>query len=197
MLRHPVLLTQPLDLFDINDPNHHLCDLRKPFALIIVCDKRKVNTNFAFIAIIFCVQRKKCIIQVRRRARNLTSLGKRLRASRERKKLTQVQAAEMLGITNVQLSRYESDTHKPDPDLLAKMASLYEVSTDYLITGDLQKEDTVSPEEQDFLNWVEKELKGTFFYDFAGSPEEMKKEMMDDLRVIWKLRKGRSEDKYK
>ena len=130
---------------------------------------------------------------------NVTSLGLRMRTSREKKKLTQIQVAKLLGITNVQLSRYEADIHKPDPDLLAKMASIYEVSTDYLITGKLQKEqlnnDALSPEEQDFLTWVERELEGAFFYDFAGSPEEMKQEMMDDLRVIWKLRKGKNEDK--
>jgi HTH-type transcriptional regulator, competence development regulator len=63
------------------------------------------------------------------------TLGTRLKRLRERAELSQLKAAEIFGISNVQLSRYESDKNKPDPELLAKFAGYYEVSVDYLVTG--------------------------------------------------------------
>jgi len=61
------------------------------------------------------------------------SLGSRLRDRRDIKKKTQIEAAEHLGISNVQLSRYESDERKPDPELLAKFADYYETTVDFLL----------------------------------------------------------------
>lgn len=61
------------------------------------------------------------------------SLGARLRERRELKKKTQIEASNDLGISNVQLSRYESDERKPEPELLARFAEYYNTSSDYLL----------------------------------------------------------------
>jgi transcriptional regulator with XRE-family HTH domain len=60
-------------------------------------------------------------------------LGKRLRLQREKYQLTQKKAAAIFGLTNFQLSRYESGQSNPDPDIIAKFAEYYDVSTDYLL----------------------------------------------------------------
>lgn len=60
-------------------------------------------------------------------------LGKRLKQAREMKKLSQIEAAKKLGISNGTLSGYERNYRDPDTNILEKMADLYEVSTDYLL----------------------------------------------------------------
>ena len=61
------------------------------------------------------------------------SLGKRLKAERERRNWSQIFVAEKIGITNTVLSNYERDYRDPDTDTLKKLADLYEVETDYLL----------------------------------------------------------------
>lgn len=60
-------------------------------------------------------------------------LGNRLRKLREKENLSQKRAASIFGITNHQLSRYETGKANPDPDLIAKFADYYDVSSDYII----------------------------------------------------------------
>lgn len=61
------------------------------------------------------------------------SLGKRLILAREKAGLLQKEAAEKIGINNSVLSRYEADERRPDPETLTKIASVYKVTTDYLL----------------------------------------------------------------
>lgn len=60
-------------------------------------------------------------------------LGKRMRWLREKRDYKQNIVAKRLGITPYQLSRYESGKSKPDPELIAKFADFYGVTTDYLL----------------------------------------------------------------
>lgn len=60
-------------------------------------------------------------------------LGTRLRTARDRAGLTQVQAAQQLGVGDTALSNYERGERDPDTGMLAQMAALYTVSTDYLL----------------------------------------------------------------
>jgi transcriptional regulator with XRE-family HTH domain len=91
------------------------------------------------------------------------TLGSRLKKLREKFNMSQIRVAEKLSISNVQLSRYESDDRKPEPELLAKLADLYETTTDY-ITG---RTDDPSPTS----------FKGTGFAYYGGgkdlTPEEL------------------------
>lgn len=63
----------------------------------------------------------------------MSLLGKRLKESRNRMKLSQQDAAKSLGISNGTLSGYERDYRKPDTETLEKLADFYEVSIDYLL----------------------------------------------------------------
>lgn len=57
----------------------------------------------------------------------------RLRALRERKGLTQGQAAKKMGIVRTTYSNYEAGNREPDHETLAKMADFFEVTVDYLL----------------------------------------------------------------
>lgn len=65
----------------------------------------------------------------------METLGSRLKEARERKRLTQLQVAERLGISNGTLSGYERNYRDPDTNTLAELAKIYGVTTDYLMTG--------------------------------------------------------------
>ncbi len=65
------------------------------------------------------------------------SLGDRLRSAREEKGWKQTYVAKMLGITSQSLSNYERGDRDPDTSLLARLADLYDVTTDYLLGRDL------------------------------------------------------------
>lgn len=61
------------------------------------------------------------------------TLGERLRLSRMRNKLTQIEAAEKLNISNNVLSSYERDARDPDTKMLRALSELYNVSADFLL----------------------------------------------------------------
>lgn len=65
----------------------------------------------------------------------MNSLGARLKFARDKKRLTQEAAAKVLGITNGTLSGYERNYRDPDTTMLAKLANLYGVTTDFLTGG--------------------------------------------------------------
>jgi len=60
-------------------------------------------------------------------------LGTRMKYLRERNRLSQKEMAEKLGVSNVQLSRYETGARKPDPETLARIAGFFKVSADFLL----------------------------------------------------------------
>jgi HTH-type transcriptional regulator, competence development regulator len=62
----------------------------------------------------------------------MSMLGKRLKFLREKHNFSQKRVADSIGISNTQLSRYESGDRNPDPELISKFADYYEVTTDYL-----------------------------------------------------------------
>ncbi len=59
--------------------------------------------------------------------------GQRLRETRESRKITQRKLAELSGIDDAQLSRYEHGKVEPSLKYLESFAKLLDVSTDYLI----------------------------------------------------------------
>jgi transcriptional regulator with XRE-family HTH domain len=58
----------------------------------------------------------------------------RLRQLRTDKHLTQWQVAERVGVTRSLISSYENDIRLPSFDILVKLAALFGVTTDYLLT---------------------------------------------------------------
>ena len=58
---------------------------------------------------------------------NQQKIGQFLRECRKEKGITQEQLAEMLGVTNRSVSRWENGSNLPDLDILIEMADYYDV----------------------------------------------------------------------
>lgn len=63
----------------------------------------------------------------------MVNLGKKLKSLRLANNLTQAQVAGQIGVTKTVISSYENDLRQPSYDNLLKLASLFKVSTDWLL----------------------------------------------------------------
>lgn len=61
------------------------------------------------------------------------NMGEKLKSLRIEKKLTQKQVADRIGLAISAVSSYESGARYPSYDVLAKLARIFHVSTDYLL----------------------------------------------------------------
>lgn len=66
----------------------------------------------------------------------MSNLGERLKSARERKGYTQTEVYRRTNINNKTLSKYEKNDTKPDVETLKALAEFYEVSVEWLLTGD-------------------------------------------------------------
>ncbi|GAB2558441.1 helix-turn-helix domain-containing protein [Gracilibacillus alcaliphilus] len=106
----------------------------------------------------------------------MNKLGQRIKSLREKNNYSQKRVADAVGISNVQLSRYESGDRKPDPETISLLADFFEVSTDYLLGR------TVDPKGNNQSTTEEPELEGFFGYDLDSLSEEEIKELKDSLK---------------
>ena len=95
------------------------------------------------------------------------TFGERMSEARKNKQLTQKRLAEILGVSPMRISHYESNSREPDIENIKKISHVLEVSPDWLIgttkeptiiDGGLKAEilkifASMSPEEQ--VQWVE------------------------------------------
>lgn len=63
-------------------------------------------------------------------------VGAFLKELRKEKQLTQEQLAEILGVTNRSISRWENGVNMPDFDLVVELANYYDVSIDEILDGE-------------------------------------------------------------
>lgn len=70
----------------------------------------------------------------------MDGLGSRLKKARESCRLTQIEVSKKLGISNGTLSGYERNYRDPDTETLSELAKLYNVSIDWLLTGNKDSE---------------------------------------------------------
>ncbi|GAA0345593.1 helix-turn-helix transcriptional regulator ImmR [Oceanobacillus oncorhynchi subsp. oncorhynchi] len=110
--------------------------------------------------------------------------GERLKKIRIEKGYKQIDVANKIGIKNNTLSSYEKSIRQPDYDNLKKLANLYNVSIDYIITGN---EFSNSPDEmwKEFLDPKTQ----IFFKDLQDAPEEK----IEELIRFWEYLKHREE----
>ena len=91
------------------------------------------------------------------------TIGERIRELRNEKKLTQSGLAQQVGLTYIQVGRYEKGKSKPSSDVLQKLADVLNTTTDYLMNG---MDEVVSAQLQD------KELLSQFKAVEKLSPED-------------------------
>lgn len=63
----------------------------------------------------------------------MVDFGARLRMLRQAKGMTQKQLADQLRLTKSVISAYETDLRLPSYDILIRLASIFDVTTDYLL----------------------------------------------------------------
>ena len=64
---------------------------------------------------------------------NFNSLSYKLKEARIKKGLSQIDVAKIINIGNKTISDYERGVSSPDPETIKKLATLYNVTTDYLL----------------------------------------------------------------
>lgn len=62
-------------------------------------------------------------------------VGERIKELRTLKKLTQTELSQMVGLTYIQIGRYETHKSNPSSDVLQKLASVLDTTSDYLMNG--------------------------------------------------------------
>lgn len=66
---------------------------------------------------------------------NAEEIGKRIKALRKEKKMTQLKLAEELNITDNFIAKIEGGSKNPSIDLFIQMSEFFGVSLDFLILG--------------------------------------------------------------
>ena len=59
--------------------------------------------------------------------------GQRLKEVRQQNGLSQVELAEILNVHNITVSRWETSVYYPDARIVADIATLFNVTSDYLL----------------------------------------------------------------
>lgn len=63
-------------------------------------------------------------------------IGERLKSTREKRDIKQNRVAKIIGVHNSTLNKYESGEREPDNETLLKLSSLYDVSVEWILTGE-------------------------------------------------------------
>jgi transcriptional regulator with XRE-family HTH domain len=63
------------------------------------------------------------------------NIGERIKELRAAKKLTQTELAKIVGLSFIQIGRYETQKSNPSSDVLQKLATALETTTDFLMQG--------------------------------------------------------------
>jgi transcriptional regulator with XRE-family HTH domain len=86
---------------------------------------------------------------------DLKKYGERIAQLREKHGLTQEDLAGKIGISRASLSHYETSRREPDYDTITKIATLFRVSTDYLLGRTNDSDKQLDTEVQQFVDSLE------------------------------------------
>ena len=67
------------------------------------------------------------------------AIGDRIKQLRTTKNMTQSDLSEIVGLTYIQIGRYEKGKSNPSSDVLQKLASALDTTTDFLMSGDTEQ----------------------------------------------------------
>ncbi len=112
------------------------------------------------------------------------SFGTRLKEVREKAGFSRQDLADRLEVSYYTVSKYETEERKPDIDTLAKIASIFAVSLDYLLGRTDNPEGLTDEEEQRHIELDEVlSHKKILFYGEPLTLEE-KEAIVDVLKII-------------
>ena len=118
-------------------------------------------------------------------------LPKRLKMLREKHGYLQKFVADKLGIRSNTLSGYETGTRSPDPEMLVKLAELYNVTTDYLLgKTDIPSVDNGQSRKTAIIDKIKSEFPDAdlMFKDLSNMSADQLEEVYDFIK--FKIQKG-------
>lgn len=116
--------------------------------------------------------------------------SQKLKFLRKSKNLTQSDMANMLGITRQGYGKYESSDSQPDLDTLEKLASYFDVSTDYLLgRTDSPTSSHIDKDEEEFQAFANDPSLQKWYKELPKSKEED----LRKLRKMWEILKDSNE----
>lgn len=103
------------------------------------------------------------------------TVGERIKELRTQKKLTQTELAKLVELSYIQVGRYETNKSNPSADVLQRLATALDITTDYLMKG--TEDDAVAAQltdkellkqfkQMELLNSEDKHLVKTFIDAF-------------------------------
>lgn len=103
---------------------------------------------------------------------NKNTFPERLRKLRENRKLSQIDLAKIMNVSNGSISKWERGERQPDYDTLKKISNFFNVTTDYLVGQSDSRTTNVSKIDGNYFNSPQEALsfllKQEMFADFGG-----------------------------
>ena len=87
---------------------------------------------------------------------NMKTIGEKILTLRENLNMKQKELADLAGITEATLSRYENNKREPRGEIVTRLAKILNVSTDYLLDNEISLEDYNSLNSKEIID-IEKE----------------------------------------
>ncbi len=84
------------------------------------------------------------------------TFGAKLKHARQEKGLTQMQLADLIGVSKSTLANYETDNREPDMFKIKKILSVLDISSDYLLG--VEKQSSPSKDEEENVDEIAKAL---------------------------------------
>ena len=114
----------------------------------------------------------------------MNTMGGRLKALRKKYNYTGEEVGNMLKVSKVAIYNWEKDIRSPNPDIIEKLANIYEVSTDYLITGNepTPKGYYEDPETAEYAEFLRTRPEAKML--FSASKDISKEEMEEVVNYI-------------
>jgi transcriptional regulator with XRE-family HTH domain len=115
----------------------------------------------------------------------MPTLGERIKYLRELQGLSQKDLSQKTNLTVVQLSRYETNHRKPDPDALGRLVDVLGTSADYLI-GITQKPflDLTKNLDKTIYTYLDHPVHGAFLREYLNAPDQIKDQTRQFLKFI-------------
>ena len=124
---------------------------------------------------------------------NKVNFGLRLKQLRERKRLSQIELANILEVSNGSISKWERNERQPDYETLEKIADFFNTSIDYLLgrseTKDNNNVDFSFSTPQEALSFILKQDMVADFggYDLENMSDDEIMEMAEDIADMLKI----------
>ena len=132
--------------------------------------------------------------------------GLRLRALRNEKKLTQDELGKLLNVSGKTIGTWEKDSRQPNIEAINKLASIFDVTTDYLLGNSNEKQpqkyyDLSDKEKNDIAIQAEKLMEGIETgnnLNFYGEPatKEQKDRILIAIKTAMEMNKMEAKKKF-